>query len=195
MLMFEYIKGSVISLTPAAIVVEAGEIGYLIHISLTTYSLLHGSEKAKLFLHQVIREDAHILYGFFDQNERELFRLLISVNGIGANTAIMMLSSHKPDEIQHAILNENVGFLKNIKGIGIKTAQRVIIDLKDKVGKSAASDLLFRSGENPVRSEAVAALEMLGFNKKAVEKLVDQVLTEQPAIAVENLIKLALKSF
>lgn len=195
MLMFEYIKGSVISLTPAAIVVEAGEIGYFIHISLTTYSLLHGSEKAKLFLHQVIREDAHILYGFFDQTERELFRLLISVNGIGANTAIMMLSSHKPDEIQHAILNENVGFLKNIKGIGIKTAQRVIIDLKDKIGKSAAGDLLFRSGENPVRSEAVAALEMLGFNKKAVEKLVDQVLTEQPAIAVENLIKLALKSF
>lgn len=195
MLMFEYIKGSVISLTPAAVVVEAGEIGYFIHISLTTYSLLHGSEKAKLFLHQVIREDAHILYGFFDQTERELFRLLISVNGIGANTAIMMLSSHKPDEIQHAILNENVGFLKNIKGIGIKTAQRVIIDLKDKVGKSAASDLLFRSGENPVRTEAVAALEMLGFNKKAVEKLVDQVLTEQPAIAVENLIKLALKSF
>lgn len=195
MLMFEYIKGSVISLTPAAVVVEAGEIGYFIHISLTTYSLLHGSEKAKLFLHQVIREDSHILYGFFDLSERELFRLLISVNGIGANTAIMMLSSHKPDEIQHAILTENVGFLKNIKGIGIKTAQRVIIDLKDKVGKSAAGDLVFRSSDNPVRSEAVAALEMLGFNKKAVEKLVDQVLTEQPAITVENLIKLALKSF
>ena len=193
--MFEYIKGSVISLSPAGVVMEAGEIGYFVHISLTTYSLLHGNEKAKLFLHQVIREDAQILYGFFDQAERELFRLLISVNGIGANTAIMMLSSHKPEELQHAILNENVGFLKNIKGIGIKTAQRVIIDLKDKVGKSAAGDLLFRSGENPVRSEAVAALEMLGFNKKAVEKLVDQVLIEQPAIAVENLIKLALKSF
>jgi holliday junction DNA helicase RuvA len=193
--MFEYIKGSVISLTPAGLVIEAGEIGYLVHISLTTYSLLHGSEKAKIFLHQVIREDAHILYGFYDQSERELFRLLISVNGIGANTAIMMLSSHKPEELQHAILSENVGLLKSIKGIGIKTAQRVIIDLKDKIGKTAAGDLLFRSGENPVRTEAVAALEMLGFNKKAVEKLVDQVLTEQPAIAVENLIKLALKSF
>jgi Holliday junction DNA helicase RuvA len=193
--MLEYIKGSVITLSPAGIVLEAGEIGYFVHISLTTYSQLHGIEKAKLFLHQVIREDAHILYGFFEQSERELFRLLISVNGIGANTAIMMLSSHKPEELQHAILNENVGLLKNIKGIGIKTAQRVIIDLKDKIGKSAAGDLLFRSSENPVRSEAVAALEMLGFNKKAVEKLVDQVLTEQPAIAVENLIKLALKSF
>jgi holliday junction DNA helicase RuvA len=193
--MFEYIKGSVISLSPAGIVIEAGEIGYFVHISLTTYSLLHGSEKAKLYLHQVIREDAHILYGFFEQTERELFRLLISVSGIGANTAIMMLSSHKPEELRHAILNENVGLLKNIKGIGIKTAQRVIIDLKDKIGKTAAGDLLFRSGENPVRSEAVAALEMLGFNKKAVEKLVDQVLTDQPAIAVENLIKLALKSF
>jgi Holliday junction DNA helicase RuvA len=193
--MFEHIKGSIISLTPAGIVIEAGDIGYLVHISLTTYSQIHGNEKAKLYLHQVIREDAHVLYGFFDQSERELFRMLISVNGIGANTAIMMLSSHKPDELQHAILNENVGLLKNIKGIGIKTAQRVIIDLKDKIGKIPAGDLLFRTVESPVRAEAVSALEMLGFNKKAVEKLVDQVLTEQPSIAVENLIKLALKSF
>jgi Holliday junction DNA helicase RuvA len=193
--MFEYIKGTVTRLTPAGIVVEAGEIGYFVHISLTTYTQLHGSDKVKLFLHQVIREDAHILYGFSGESERELFRLLISVNGIGANTAIMMLSSHKPEELQHAILNENVGLLKNIKGIGIKTAQRVIIDLKDKIGKTTAGDLLFRSGENPVRSEAITALEMLGFNKKAIEKLVDQVLTAQPAITVETLIKLALKSF
>jgi Holliday junction DNA helicase RuvA len=193
--MFEYIKGTVTSLTPAGIIVEAGEIGYFVHISLTTYSQLHGSDRVKLFLHQVIREDAHILYGFSGESERELFRLLISVNGIGANTAIMMLSSHKPEELQHAILNENVGLLKNIKGIGIKTAQRVIIDLKDKIGKTTAGDLLFRTGENPVRSEAITALEMLGFNKKAIEKLVDQVLTAQPAITVENLIKLALKSF
>jgi len=193
--MFEYIKGSVTNLSPAGIIVEAGDIGYFVHISLTTYTQLHGSDKVKIFLHQVIREDAHILYGFFSESERELFRLLISVNGIGANTAIMMLSSHKPEELQHAILNENVGLLKNIKGIGIKTAQRVIIDLKDKIGKTTAGDLLFRSGENPVRSEAITALEMLGFNKKAIEKLVDQVLTAQPAITVENLIKLALKSF
>jgi Holliday junction DNA helicase RuvA len=193
--MFEYIKGTVTRLTPAGIVVEAGEIGYFVHISLTTYTQLHGSDKVKLFLHQVIREDAHILYGFSGESERELLRLLISVNGIGANTAIMMLSSHKPEELQHAILNENVGLLKNIKGIGIKTAQRVIIDLKDKIGKTTAGDLLFRSGENPVRSEAITALEMLGFNKKAIEKLVDQVLTAQPAITVETLIKLALKSF
>jgi Holliday junction DNA helicase RuvA len=193
--MFEYIKGSVTNLTPAGIVIEAGDIGYLIHISLTTYSQLHGSEKAKLFLHQVIREDAHILYGFYEQTERELFRMLISVNGIGANTAIMMLSSHKPEELQHAILTENVGLLKSIKGIGIKTAQRVIIDLKDKIGKIPAGDLLFRPVESPVRSEAISALEMLGFNKKAVEKLIDQVMAEQPSITVENLIKLALKSF
>lgn len=193
--MFEYIKGSVINLSPASIVIEAGEIGYFVHISLTSYSQLHGIEKAKLYLHQVVREDAHILYGFFGQAERELFRMLISVNGVGSNTAIMMLSSHKPEELQHAILNENVGLLKGIKGIGLKTAQKVIIDLKDKIGKTGMSDLQFRSMESPVRSEAVAALEMLGFNKKAVEKLVDQVLTEQPAIAVENLIKLALKSF
>ncbi len=193
--MLEYIRGAVINLSPAGIIVEAGEIGYFVHISLTTYSQLHGSEKVKLFLHQVIREDAHILFGFSDMAERELFRLLISVNGIGANTAIMMLSSHKPEELQHAILTENVGLLKSIKGIGIKTAQRVIIDLKDKIGKTVPGELQFKSAENPVRSEAVAALEMLGFNKKAVEKLVDQLLTEQPAITVENLIKLALKSF
>lgn len=193
--MFEYIRGSVINLSPASVVIEAGEIGYFVHISLTTYSQLHGNEKAKLFLHQVVREDAHILYGFFGQAERELFRMLISVNGVGSNTAIMMLSSHKPEELQHAILSENVGLLKGIKGIGLKTAQKVIIDLKDKIGKTGVSDLQFRSLESPVRSEAVAALEMLGFNKKAVEKLVDQVLTEQPAITVENLIKLALKSF
>jgi holliday junction DNA helicase RuvA len=193
--MFEHIKGAIIKLSPASIVIEAGDIGYFVHISLTTYSQLSGSDKAKLFLHQVVREDAHILYGFFEESERELFRLLISVNGIGANTAIMMLSSHKPEELQNAILNDNVGLLKNIKGIGIKTAQRVIIDLKDKIGKITVGNLLFRSFENPIRSEAVAALEMLGFNKKAVEKLVDQVLTEQPAISVENLIKLALKSF
>lgn len=193
--MFEYIRGSVINLSPASVVIEAGEIGYFVHISLTTYSQLHGIEKAKLFLHQVVREDAHILYGFFGQSERELFRMLISVNGVGSNTAIMMLSSHKPEELQHAILSENVGLLKGIKGIGLKTAQKVIIDLKDKIGKTGVSDLQFRSLESPVRSEAVAALEMLGFNKKAVEKLVDQVLTEQPAITVENLIKLALKSF
>ncbi len=193
--MFEYIKGTVTNLSPAGIVIEAGEIGYFVHISLTTYSQLHGNDKAKLFLHQVVREDAHILYGFFEYAERELFRMLISVNGIGANTAIMMLSSHKPEELQHAILNENVSLLKNIKGIGIKTAQRVIIDLKDKIGKTSVGDLIFKSGESPVRSEAISALEMLGFNKKAVEKLVDQVLTEQPSIAVENLIKLALKSF
>ena len=193
--MFEYIKGSISSLTPAGIVIEAGDIGYFVHISLTTYSQLHGSEKARLFLHQVVREDAHILYGFFEKTERELFRMLISVNGIGANTAMMMLSSHKPEELRHAILNDNVGLLKNIKGIGIKTAQRVIIDLKDKIGKVSGGDFLFLAGENPVRTESIAALEMLGFNKKAVEKLIDQVLTEQPSIAVENLIKLALKSF
>lgn len=193
--MFEYIKGSISSLAPAGIVIEAGDIGYFVHISLTTYSQLHGSEKARLFLHQVVREDAHILYGFFEKTERELFRMLISVNGIGANIAMMMLSSHKPEELRQAILNDNVGLLKNIKGIGIKIAQRVIIELKDKIGKVSGGDFLFLSGENPVRTEAIAALEMLGFNKKAVEKLIDQVLTEQPSIAVENLIKLALKSF
>ncbi|MCE1198825.1 MAG: Holliday junction branch migration protein RuvA [Marinilabiliales bacterium] len=193
--MYEYLKGTVVSLSPASVVLESGDIGYFVHISLTTYSQLHGNDQVKLFLHQVIREDAHLLYGFADLAERELFRLLISVSGIGANTAILMLSSHRPEELQLAILNENLNLLKGIKGIGLKTAQRVILELKDKVGKNAVGESLFRIPANPVREEAVAALEMLGFNKKAVEKLVDQVLIEQPSIPVENLIKLALKSF
>jgi Holliday junction DNA helicase RuvA len=193
--MYEYIKGSIVDLSPAGVVIETADIGYFVRISLVTYSELNGNGNAKLYLHQIIREDAHILFGFYGKDERELFRLLISVNGIGSNTAMMMLSTYKPEELQNAILTENVGLLKNIKGIGIKTAQRVIIDLKDKIGKLPAGDLTIAAGITPIRSEAVTALELLGFNKKAVEKLVDQILADQSGISVESLIKLALKSF
>ena len=130
-----------------------------------------------------------------DQEERDFFRLLISVNGIGAAIAIMMLSSYLPDDLTEAILTDNVNLLKGIKGIGAKTAQRVIIDLKDKVGKGFASDKIFKSGNSVVRNEALSALEMLGFNKKAVEISLDQILASKPDLTVEQLLKIALKSF
>lgn len=192
--MFEYIKGVVASLKPSHIILEANSIGYFITISLNTYTQLNGKESVKLFIHQVIREDAHLLYGFASEAERELFRMLISVNGIGSNTAIMMFSSLSPDEISNAILNENVNLLKSIKGIGVKTAQRVIIDLKDKVGRSPISEQFVSSPDNTIRNEALSALVMLGFAKKPAEKELDKILAAQPNLSVENVIKLALKS-
>jgi holliday junction DNA helicase RuvA len=193
--MYEYIKGTISGLTPAGVVVETGGLAYFLHISVNTYSRIKGNEQSKLFLHQVVREDAHLLYGFSDQEERDFFRLLISVNGIGAAIAIMMLSSYLPDDLTEAILTDNVNLLKGIKGIGAKTAQRVIIDLKDKVGKGFASDKIFKSGNSVVRNEALSALEMLGFNKKAVENSLDKILASQPDLTVEQLLKIALKSF
>ena len=192
--MFEYIKGSVASLKPSHIVLEVNSIGYFVTISLNTYTQLNGVDSVKLFIHQVIREDAHQLYGFATEPERELFRMLISVSGIGANTAIMMFSSLSPDEISNAILNENVNLLKSIKGIGVKTAQRVIIDLKDKVGKSPIGEQFVASADNTLRNEALSALVMLGFAKKPAEKELDKILAAQPNLSVENVIKLALKS-
>ncbi len=192
--MYEYIKGSVASLKPSHIILEANSVGYFIAISLNTYTQLNGRESVKLFIHQVVREDAHLLYGFASEVERELFRMLISVSGIGSNTAIMMFSSLSPDEISNAILNENVNLLKSIKGIGVKTAQRVIIDLKDKVGKSPVSEQFVASADNTLRNEALSALVMLGFAKKPVEKELDKILAAQPNLSVESVIKLALKS-
>jgi len=192
--MFEYIKGAVTTLKPSHIILEANSVGYFIHISLNTYTQLSGRESVKLFIHQVIREDAHLLYGFSTETERELFRMLISVSGIGSNTAIMMFSSLSPDEIRNAILNENVNLLKSVKGIGIKTAQRVIIDLKDKVVKSPPGEQIVNTTDNTLRNEALSALVMLGFMKKPAEKELDKILAAQPNLTVENVIKLALKS-
>lgn len=192
--MFEYIKGVVTSLKPSCIILEANSVGYFINISLNTYTQLHGKESIKLFIHQVIREDAHQLYGFYTEAERELFRMLISVSGIGSNTAIMMFSSQSPEEIRNAIMTENISLLKSIKGIGIKTAQRVIIDLKDKIGKSPASEQIVASADNTMRNEALSALIMLGFAKKPAEKELDKILTANPKQSVESVIKQALKS-
>lgn len=192
--MFEYIKGSVAELTPTYVVVDSAGIGYYVNISLQTYSGFEGKKEILAYLHQVIREDAHLLFGFASKDERELFRLLISVSGVGANTARVILSSMSASEIQKAIQNADINALKQIKGIGLKTAQRIVVDLKDKVfGKEIGSAQLFTSLNNTTRQEALSALVMLGFNKSAVEKVLDLLIKENSSQSVEGLIKLALK--
>ncbi|MFV0554507.1 MAG: Holliday junction branch migration protein RuvA [Mangrovibacterium sp.] len=193
--MFEYIKGKLTGLSPTHVVLEAGAIGYYINVSLNTYSAVAGEKEVLLYLHQVVREDAHLLYGFSTDDERRLFRLLISVSGIGANTAIVMLSSHTAAEISAAVIAGDVGFLKRIKGIGEKTAQRVIIDLKDKMDKMghSADGFAFAAADSSVREDALSALVALGILRKAAEKAVDGILKKEPSAGVEQLIKQALK--
>lgn len=191
--MYEYIEGEFIEKSPAHIVVQAGHLAYYINISLFTYSQVSNLSSGKIYLHFVVREDAQILYGFGSREEREIFRMLISVSGVGANTARLILSSLTPDEITQAILAGNVSLLQSIKGIGAKSAQRIIIDLKDRVGKGAGIDELFFSKDNTSRDEALSALVALGFPKKTVEKAVTRILSEQPELSVEELVKAALK--
>ncbi|HCT29447.1 MAG TPA: Holliday junction branch migration protein RuvA [Bacteroidales bacterium] len=192
--MFEYIKGSIAELTPAYVIFESAGIGYNINISLQTYSSLEGKKEGIVYLHQVVREDAHLLFGFAEKDERELFRLLISVSGVGANTARVILSSMSASEIQKAIQNADINALKQIKGIGLKTAQRIVVDLKDKVfGKELGASQLFSGLNNTSKDEALSALVMLGFNKAAAEKVLDLLLKEDNKQSVEGLIKQALK--
>ena len=191
--MYEFIRGIIIERNPAHIVIEAGGVGYFINISLNTYSKFNNKKEGLIYLHQVIRDDAHVLYGFADKSERDLFRSLISVNGVGSSTAIMMLSSLSPDEIAVAVTTENVAVLKAVKGIGIKTAQRIIIDLKDKLGKLYETDQIFLSPNNTILNESLSALVMLGFVKRDAEKVVSKILQEQPKTTVEGVIKQALK--
>jgi Holliday junction DNA helicase RuvA len=191
--MYEFIRGSVADLNPASIVVEAGGIGYLINISLNTYSKVSGKQEVNLLVHQVVREDAHVLYGFAERRERDLFRNLISVSGVGASTAIMMLSSLNPDELSAAVATGNVDVLKAVKGIGAKTAQRIIIDLKDKLGKIPESGQILISPDNTLQIEALSALVMLGFAKKDAEKAVSKIISDDPGATVERVIKTALK--
>ncbi|WP_319269865.1 Holliday junction branch migration protein RuvA [uncultured Draconibacterium sp.] len=191
--MYEFIKGNIAEISATNVVVETAGVGYFIHISLNSYSALNGKKEVKVFIHQVVREDAHTLYGFATTSERELFRNLISVNGVGANTAIMMLSSLNPDELKAAVTTENVAVLKAVKGIGAKTAQRIIIDLKDKLGKIPDSGQNLTVADNTIRNESLSALVMLGFVKKDAEKIVTKILQEQPDTTVESVIKQALK--
>ena len=198
--MYEFIEGNVTDLTPAFTVIQTGGIGYFLNISLQTYSQLtksgitSGKGQGKLYTHQVVREDAILLFGFYTQGEREIFRLLITVSGIGANTARMILSSLSPDELRKAIAEGNVNTLKSIKGIGLKTAQRIILDLKDKMSLEALSEEFFSSVNNTIKEESLSALVTLGFPKAVVEKLIDKLLLSKPEMTVEELIKQTLRN-
>ncbi len=192
--MIDYIKGTLTQLTPTFLTVETGGVGYFVNISLTTFSRLEGTSDIKILVHEVIREDAHQLFGFADREEREIFRHLISVTGVGASTARMMLSSLSPEEIERAIVSSDVNVLKSVKGIGLKTAQRIIVDLKDKLGKQSGTAEIFAFEDNTRREEALSALVMLGFAKGAVQKVLEKIGREEKNLTVEDLIKRALKN-
>ena len=202
--MIEYIKGELVELSPGLAVVEAHGVGYGLNISLNTYSAIQGKQSVKLFVHEAImtggRDDNYTLYGFATKQERSLYRLLITVSGVGANTARMILSSLTPAELCNVIANGDDKMLKTVKGIGLKTAQRIIVDLKDKIVQSGIAEELHVSSQpatanvnNAVKDEAVGALTMLGFSPAPSAKVVVAILTEQPDLPVEQVVKLALK--
>jgi Holliday junction DNA helicase RuvA len=192
--MIDYIKGNITQITPTFLTIETGDIGYFVNISLSTFARLEGVSDSKILVHEVIREDAHLLFGFADKEERDIFRLLISVSGVGASTARMMLSSLSPGEIEKAIIGADVHLLKSVKGIGLKTAERIIVDLKDKLGKQTGTGEIFAVSDNTKREEALSALVMLGFAKGAVSKVLDRIVHEEKNLTVEELIKRALKN-
>ena len=193
--MIDYIKGEIIELTPTDVVLECHGIGYNILISVQTYSALEGKRDAIIYIHHYLREDEELYYGFATKEERKMFRLLIGVSGVGAATARMMLSSLSVDEIQNAILSEDVSRIKSVKGIGLKSAQRLILELKDKVVKGGETDMsaLFAKADNKASEEATTALIMLGFTKVNVNKAVNAVLKEDPTATVENIIRKSLQ--
>lgn len=203
--MIEYIKGDLTDLTPALAVIEAGGVGYALNISLNTYTAIQGKKEAKLFVHESLvaggRDDSFTLYGFATKQERELYRMLISVSGVGANTARMMLSSLSPAELCDAIASSNEKLIKSVKGIGLKTAQRIIVDLKDRIVSTGIADELHVSTNKDnspsvntaVKDEAVSALTMLGFSPAPSAKVVTEILTERPELPVEMVVKEALK--
>lgn len=194
--MIEYIKGEIVELTPARLIMECAGMGYELNISLNTYSFYNGKQTGKIYVYEVIREDAHLLFGFAEKAERELFLLLTSVSGVGPNTARMILSSLPPAELVQAIANKNETALTAVKGIGLKTAQRILIDLKNKVkpiAGEAGATTTSAVGNGAVAEEAVAALVMLGFQKAASQKAVTTILKGSPTSAVEQVIKTALR--
>ena len=193
--MIHHIKGRLVEKAPTHAVVEAGGVGYFLNISLITFSKLGNDENVLLYTHLSIKEDAHTLYGFAEKSEREIFRQLISVNGVGASTARVMLSSMTAEEITTAIVTGDVDALKSIKGIGAKSAQRIIVDLKDKLGKiEGVEQNILTFANNTTRDEALSALLALGFTKNSVDKVLNKVLKAQPDLDVEHLIKEALKN-
>ncbi|MCI2229342.1 Holliday junction branch migration protein RuvA [Polaribacter sp. MSW13] len=192
--MITQIRGRLVEKNPTEVVVDCNGVGYLLHISLNTFSSLPSEENVILYTHLSVREDAHTLFGFINKTEREVFKLLISVSGVGPSIARTMLSSMTSEEIQNAIAAENVALIQSVKGIGVKTAQRVIVDLKDKILKTFDIDEVSVSASNTNKDEALSALEVLGFNRKQASKVVSSVLKESPEATVEKIIKLALKN-
>ena len=191
--MYEYIEGDFVEKSPAHLIVEANQLAYYIHISVFTYSQISSQTKGRLYLHFVVREDAQILYGFGSREERELFRLLISVSGVGANTARLILSSLSSQEVTHAILAGNVSVLQGIKGIVGSGLTPDVYKVFDPPRKGAGIDELFISQDNTSREEALSALVALGFPKKNVEKILTRILSEQPELSIEEVVKAALK--
>lgn len=197
--MIEYIKGELTELTPALATVEAAGVGYGLNVSLNTFSAIQGKKEVKLYVYEAIREDAYVLYGFASRKEREMFELLITVSGVGANTARMMLSGMSVAELCDAISTGNARLIQSIKGIGKMTAQRIIVDLKDKIVALGITEEIPAGGtmvapvSNEVKDEAVSALTMLGFSPAPTQKVVVQILQEQPTLPVEQVVKLALK--
>lgn len=192
--MITQIKGKLIEKNPTTVILDCNGIGYLLHISLYTFSALGEEENLKLYTYLQIKEDAHTLFGFVEKAEREIFKLLLSVSGVGASTARTMLSSLDPQQVQEAIAKEDVTTIKAVKGIGAKTAQRIILDLKDKILKVFAVDEVSSTPNNTDKDEALSALETLGFNRKLAEKAIAKVCQESPNATVETIIKQALKN-
>lgn len=192
--MITQIKGRLVEKTPTFVVVDCSGVGYLLHISLNTFSSIPDSEAITLYTHLSVKEDSHTLYGFINKTEREIFRLLISVSGVGPSIARTMLSSMSSEEIQQAIASENIPLIQSVKGIGAKTAQRVIIDLKDKILKTFDMDTISFVQSNTSKDEALSALEVLGFNRKQSDKVLTAILKDNADATVELLIKKALKS-
>lgn len=201
--MYEYIQGRLTEINPVYAVIDTGGTGFILQITLNTFTHISGLENCKLFVHQVIREDAHVLFGFADQDERELFRHLISVSGVGPNTARLLLSSLSSNELKEAIVTGKVGVLKSVKGIGEKSAQRIIVDLKDKIDKGISWPQKVEISHNTIREQSLSGLVVLGFPRKVAEKAIDEVIRdfrqpgdhdpEKAALTVERLIKEALK--
>ncbi|MFZ8960207.1 MAG: Holliday junction branch migration protein RuvA [Flavobacteriia bacterium] len=190
--MITQLIGRMVEKTPTQVVIDCHGVGYAVHISLHTYSQIGTEENVKLFTHLQIREDAHTLYGFFTPMERSVFQLLISVSGIGANTARMMLSSLEPQQIQRAIVSEDLATIKSVKGIGLKTAQRVLIELKDKMMHLFDGEEIQSFTNNTIKEEALSALEVLGYSRKQSERVIDNAIQSSPESSIEELIKVAL---
>ncbi|MFP4844180.1 Holliday junction branch migration protein RuvA [Winogradskyella sp. PE311] len=192
--MITHLEGRLVEKNPTDVIIDCNGVGYFINISLNTFSQIPDQENLRLYTYLQVREDSHSLYGFSSKTEREIFKLLISVSGIGANTARTMLSSLSPEQVKEGIATGDVALIQSVKGIGVKTAQRVIIDLKDKVLKVYGIDELSLIPNNTNKDEALSALDVLGFNKKQSEKVVDRILKTQPEAQVEQIIKEALKN-